>query len=219
MLTPPLIAPTLVVHSWGGTDSPVEVRPRARDQNAIPKPNVHVSRPPVEDRAHQALLPQLARLHRLLGARALSRKAREVGHPYRTIRAPHALSPRRYPPRAAGTGHSRPFAPDASQHGSHPSGIQRRRGAIHRSGRAVRGGANRGHVPRGVPEGTWLPPLARPPNPVQGCWGVPLRRRAPLFGTPVPLPASPPAIRSSAVGPPDRLLGTPGTETGSTDGV
>ena len=34
MLTPPLIAPTLVVHSWGGTDSPVEVRPRARDQNA-----------------------------------------------------------------------------------------------------------------------------------------------------------------------------------------
>ena len=42
--------------------------------------NVHLSRPPVEDRTHQALLPQLARLHRLLGSRALSRKAREVYH-------------------------------------------------------------------------------------------------------------------------------------------
>ena len=49
--------------------------------------------------------------------------------------------------------------------------------------------------------------------------GVPSRRRAPLFGTPVPLPASPPAIRSPAAGPPGGVLGTPDTETGSTDGV
>ena len=40
--------------------------------------------------------------------------------------------------------------------------------------------------------------------------GVPLRRRAPLFGTPVPLPASPPATRSLRRG---RRTGSSSTDT------
>ena len=102
--------------------------------------------------------------------------------------------------------HSRPSAPDASQHGPHDTSIHRRRGDGNRDGRAGGGGADRGHVPRGVAQGARPPLPARPPSPTawQGHPG-PAVRCTPPPGTPPRHPTLPGTLPALPCWPPPGL--------------
>ena len=132
-----------------------------------------------------------------------------MAHPYRTLRAPHALSPRRYPPRAP------------QSQGTHAPSPLTRRSTVHTlpvfsadvalsialDAQSVAGQI--GVTCRGASLKVRGCRLLRALRTRYRGAGVPLRRRAPLFGTPVPLPASPLVVKSRQR---DRQAGSSSTD-------